>query len=87
MRQLIKPQRIGERFSVAARSGGVIGIEDLINDPRRDENAEDANNVRHANQECEDDYMDESLEELPVVHCADAGDEAQDGGDYRVGPA
>ena len=34
----------------------------------------------------EDHHVDQALEELAVVHGADAGDEAQHGGGRRVGP-
>ena len=67
-----------------AGAGGVVGFENLIDDPTCDEDAEDAMLVSQCNENGEDDEMDDSLGILAVIHRADAGDDAQKRSKNRV---
>jgi hypothetical protein len=65
----------------------VIGLEGLVQNPCADEDAEDAVVIGDADEHCEDDDVNQALEELAVVHGADPGDDTQNRGCYRAGCA
>ena len=83
--EIVEAEGIGERGAVAAGAGGVVGLDDLIADPAGDEEAEDAVLVGEADEDGEDDEVDDAFGVLAVVHGADAGDEAEQGGEAGVG--
>ncbi len=60
-------------------------LDDLIADPASDEEAEDAVLVGERDEDGEDDEVDDALGILAVVHSADAGNEAEEGGQAGVG--
>jgi hypothetical protein len=74
---LIQSQGIGRRLAFAQSLGGVECLKRLVEAPGADEDAEDPVVLRDAYQHGKDDNMDESLEELPVVHGADSRYESQ----------
>ena len=76
----VEAERIGQRLAVAKRSSRVVGLKRLVENPSADEDSKDSVILRDAYQHREDDYMDESFEELAVIHRANAGDKAQNGG-------
>jgi len=76
---VVQSQRIGHRQSVAQGFGGVEGLKRLVENPCGNEDAEDPRDVGHADQHGEDHHVDESLEKLPVVHGADAGNQTEHG--------
>src|ERR1019366_7346941 len=80
----VQAKRIGQRLPIPKSPGRVVSLKGLIEDPRADEDSEDPVVLRNAYQYGEDDHMDEALEELAVVHCAHARDQAQDGGGRGV---
>ena len=83
----IQTERIGKRLSIAPRNRGVIGLEGLVKNPCGNKDAEDAVVVGDADQYREDYDVEQTLEELAVVHGADAGDKSQDCGCHWVGRA
>ena len=64
-----------------------MSLDDLIADPAGDEEAEDAVFVGELDEDGEDDEVDDAFGVLAVVHGADAGDEAEQGGEAGVGSA
>jgi hypothetical protein len=63
----------------------VVRLDDLIADPAGDEEAEDAVLVGEGYEDGEDDEVDDAFGVLAVVHGADAGDKAEQGGEAGVG--
>jgi hypothetical protein len=63
----------------------VVCLDDLIADPAGDEEAKDAVLICQADEDGEDNEVDDALGILAVIHGADAGDEAEEGGEARVG--
>ena len=61
------------------------GFKGLVQDPGPDEDPEDAVALGDGNQHYKDDYMDEGLEELAVVHGAHTRNEAQHSRGRRIG--
>ena len=62
-----------------------MGLDNLVADPSGDEETEDAVLVGEGDEDGEDDEMHDAFGVLTVVHCADAGDEAEQGGEAGVG--
>jgi hypothetical protein len=62
----------------------VVGFDDLIEDPAGDEEAKDTVFSGETDQNGKDDQVDDPLGVLAVVHGADAGNEAQKGGEAGV---
>ena len=84
--EVVEAERVGKWGAVAAGDRGVVGLDDLVDDPAHDEEAEDiAAVVGERGEDGEDDQVDEALGVLAVVHGADAGDEAEQGGQAGVG--
>ena len=83
--KIVEAERIGERRAIAAGLGSVVSFDDLIADPTGDEEAEDAVLVGEGDEDGEDDEVDDAFGVLAVVHGADAGDEAEEGGEAGVG--
>ena len=81
----VQTERIGQRVAVTQCSCRVVGLKGLVENPCADEDSEDPVILRNAYQHGEDDHVDEALEELAVVHCAHARNEAEDGGGRGVG--
>ena len=81
----VQTEWIGKRLAVAPRDCGVIGLKGLVQNPCADEDAEDTVVIGNADENCEDHDVNQALEELAVVHGADAGDDAQNRGCYRIG--
>jgi len=75
----IKPQGVWWGLAVAQSPGSVEGLKRLVEDPCGNEKAKNAVVLRDADQHGEDHDVDQALEELSVVHGADAGDEAENG--------
>ena len=82
--EIIEAEGVGEGGAIAAGVGGVVGLDDLIADPAGDEEAEDAVFVGERDEDGEDDEVDDAFGVLAVVHGADAGDEAEQGGEAGV---
>jgi len=76
---LIEAQGIRWGLAVAERPGGMEGLKRLVEDPGGNKEAEDSVVFRDADQHGKYHDVDQALEELSVVHGADAGDEAENG--------
>src|ERR1035437_1848093 len=81
----VQAQRVRQRLPIAPRLGRVEGLERLVENPGRNEEAEDPVMIGDADQHSEDHHMDKPLEELAVVHGAHARNQAQYRGCCRVG--
>ncbi len=78
LRDVIQPERIGQRQPVAAGHRRLVGVEDLVNHPGGHQDAEDPGcMIAQADQHGEDHDMRNRLGILPVVHGAHAGNDAQ----------
>ncbi len=83
--EIIQAKGVGKGGAIAASLGGMVSLDDLIEHPAGDEEAEDTIVVGEAYEDGEDDEMDDALGILAVIHGADAGDEAEEGGEAGVG--
>ncbi len=83
--EIVEAEGVGQGGAVATGAGGVVGLDDLVEDPAGDEEAEDAVFVGQRDEDREDDQVNDALGVLAVVHRADAGDEAEQGGEAGVG--
>jgi hypothetical protein len=82
--EVVEAKGVGERCAVTAGFRGVVRLDDLVADPAGDEEAEDAVLVGERDEDSEDDEVDDAFGILAVVHGADAGDEAEQGGEAGV---
>ena len=73
---VIQAERIRQRQPIAPGKRRLVGVEDLVEDPRSHQDPEDPRVVAQAGQHREDDNVRDRLGVLPVVHRADAGNEA-----------
>ena len=83
--EIIEPERIGQRQSIAPRLGRLGGVKDLIEDPRGDQQAEDKALIGKADEHGKNEHVGQRLDELPVVHGAHAGNETQEAGQDGMG--
>ncbi len=79
---VVQAEGVGKRGSGEAGAGSVIGVDSLVDDPAEGEELEDA---ADAGEDGEDDEVNDAFGILAVVHGADAGNEAEQGGKRGVG--
>src|SRR6266567_437209 len=83
----VQPQRIGKGRTIPARLGRVKRLKRLVQDPRRNKQSKNRVVLSDADQHREDHHVDQSLEELSVVHRAHAGNQPQQRGRRWIGRA
>ena len=84
LRDVIQSKRIRQRQSVSAGHRRLVGVEDLVEAPRRPPGCRRPHVVAQAGQHGEDHDVRDRLGVLPVVHGADAGDNAQQAGQHGM---
>jgi hypothetical protein len=78
--QIIQPERIGKGQSIPASFSRLMGVEDLVKDPGRNEQSEDAVLIGQADQNRKDQDVNQCLHKLAVIHGTHTRDEPQEGG-------
>ena len=82
--QIVQSEGIGQRQSIAPRLGRLGGVKHLIENPCRDQHAEDKALIGKADEYRKNEHVGQRLDELPVVHGAYPGNKAQEASQDRV---
>src|SRR5262249_19455049 len=83
--QCIQSKMVGHWLTKLSRLGRGVGVENHVEHPSHDQQAEKVGIVGQMTQHREDEYVYEAFGELSVIKSADAGNKTQDGSQSRTG--